>query len=132
MDSLLSKGAITYSDSPGFFSQIFVIPKKSGGFRLIINLKLLNKFITYKHFKMERLNTLTHLIREEDWFAKIDLQDAYLTVQYFLSIGVSYNSHGKRRAIVLHAYLLVWPQPRWSLQNFCAQWLHIWGKQEFV
>ncbi len=38
----------------GFFSNMFSIPKKTGGWRLI-NLKRLNEFIAYKHFKMEGL-----------------------------------------------------------------------------
>ena len=39
--SLVQKGAIAVSDAPGFFSPIFVIPKKSECFRPIINLKKL-------------------------------------------------------------------------------------------
>jgi hypothetical protein len=35
-----------------FLSNIFLRPKKDGSYRLILNLKHLNQFITYKHFKM--------------------------------------------------------------------------------
>jgi len=81
--SLLGKGAISPSKGTGFFSSIFVIPKKSGGFRPIINFKKLNKYVLYRHFKMEGLNTVNHTVRAGDWFVKLDLQDAYLTVPIF-------------------------------------------------
>jgi hypothetical protein len=54
-----------------------VIPKKSGGFRHIVNLKSLNKFIRYEHFKMENLETARFLLRKGDWMAKLDLKDAF-------------------------------------------------------
>lgn len=56
--SLLGKKAIIRSQSQGgFVSSLFVIPKKSGGHRPIINLKPLNDFIIYEHFKLENLET---------------------------------------------------------------------------
>ena len=80
--SLLAKGAVTrLPDSEQcFVSGIFVIPKSSGGFRPITNLKGLNKFVEHQHFKMEGLNVLKDIVRKGDFFTKIDLQDAYLTV----------------------------------------------------
>ncbi len=77
---LLGKGAIKETDSAGFISGIFLIPKKSGGFRPIINLKKLNCFIVYRHFKMEGVSTVKQLIRKGDFMAKLDLKDAYLTI----------------------------------------------------
>ncbi|KZS01590.1 Uncharacterized protein APZ42_001707, partial [Daphnia magna] len=62
---------------------IFLIPKRSGGYRPIINLKSLNTFLTQHKFKMEGISTVRHTIREGDWLAKLDLKDAYLTVPIF-------------------------------------------------
>jgi hypothetical protein len=45
-----------------------------------VNLKPLNKFIRYEHFKMENLETARFLLRKGDWMAKLDLKDAYLSV----------------------------------------------------
>ena len=50
----ITKGAIEpiSSSEDWFVSSFFVIRKKSGGFRPIINLKPLNQWIRYEHFKM--------------------------------------------------------------------------------
>ena len=79
--SLLEKGAIVRAQGEGFLSEICLIPKKSGGFRPIINLKGLNNFIAYRHFKMEGIQTIRQTIRRGCCLAKIDLKDAYLSVQ---------------------------------------------------
>ncbi|KZS07400.1 Uncharacterized protein APZ42_028944 [Daphnia magna] len=80
VSSLLQKGAIVKASGPGFVSGIFLIPKKSGGLRPIINLKKLNSFIQCHHFKMENIQTVRQTIRKGDWLTKIDLKDAYLTI----------------------------------------------------
>lgn len=73
ISSLLRKGAITPSDGSGFISGFFVVPKSSGGWRPIVNVKGLNQFIPHQHFKMEGVNTVRHAVRQGDWLAKIDL-----------------------------------------------------------
>lgn len=82
---LLSKEAVHFvqPDSlqePGFISSLSVIPKKGGGHRPVINLKPLNCFIPYEHFKMESIHMLKDLLKKGDYMVKIDLKDAYLTV----------------------------------------------------
>ena len=66
---LLGKGAITEVHNPqgGFYSNLFLVPKKDGGQRPVINLKALNSFIQTEHFKMD---TLRDLVNPEDWLAK--------------------------------------------------------------
>ena len=64
----------------GFLSSIFLVPKKDGGHRPIINLKRLNNFIPHHHFKMEGIHMLKDLLRQGDLMAKIDLKDAYFAV----------------------------------------------------
>jgi hypothetical protein len=77
---LLRKKAIAVApDTPVFFSRIFAIPKKTGLYRPIINLKNLNQHIRYSHFKMEG-DVIQNLLKKRDWMAKLDLRDAYLTV----------------------------------------------------
>jgi hypothetical protein len=56
---LLGKGAIELvppgQESQGFYSTFFIVPKKDGGLRPILNLKPLNVYMEKSHFKMETL-----------------------------------------------------------------------------
>lgn len=56
---LQAKGAVVeiVDNSPGVYSAFFAIPKSTGDFRPIINLKPVNAFIVYQHFKMESFET---------------------------------------------------------------------------
>jgi hypothetical protein len=68
IESLLGKGAakeIT-DESGSFICSFFCVPKKVKGFRPIVNLKPLNRFIKYEHFKMENLETVRFLTRKRD------------------------------------------------------------------
>jgi hypothetical protein len=47
---------------------------------MILNLKELNKFIVYKHFKMESLNSVLDLMTPGCFMASADIKDAYYTV----------------------------------------------------
>jgi hypothetical protein len=63
-----------------FLSQLFLRKKKDGSFRPVFNLKKLNAFIPYVHFKMETFQMLPQMIQPGDWMVKIDLKDAYFCV----------------------------------------------------
>jgi len=63
-----------------FLSRIFLVPKKDGSFRPVVNLRPLNRFMESVHFKMESLGMMRDLPEENDWMASIDLKDAYLSV----------------------------------------------------
>ena len=54
--------------------------KKMGVYRAVINLKTLNPFVYYMHFKMESLQTLKYMMKEKDYMCETDLKDAYFTV----------------------------------------------------
>ena len=79
VSSMSSKGAVT-EVSTAFVSGFFIVPKSSGPLRPILNLKPLNRFIVYRHFKMEGLENVRHLLRPGYWMGKVDLRDAYFTV----------------------------------------------------
>ena len=53
----------------GFYSNLFLVPKKDGGQRPVINLKALNNFVNKEHFKMGGIHTLKDLLKREDWLA---------------------------------------------------------------
>ena len=82
ISKLAQKGAITEvpEDREGFVSPIFVVPKSDGSWRPVINLQALNQHITKCHFKMESIKSVKGLVQKEDWLAKLDLKDAYLSV----------------------------------------------------
>ena len=62
---------------------MFPVPKGDGSWRPIIDLRELNQFITPHHFKMEGIRAMKGLIRKNDWMAKLDLKDAYLSVPIY-------------------------------------------------
>lgn len=63
-----------------WLSRLFLVPKKSGELRPVVNLKPLNGYLSYEHFKMEGLSMLKDLLRPGDFCAKIDMKDAYYGV----------------------------------------------------
>lgn len=82
IDSLLQKQAIipVLKTPKEFISTIFLVPKKSGGMRPIINLKPLNNFVETIHFKMETLQTALNLLQKGDFLISVDLKDAYFSI----------------------------------------------------
>ena len=81
VDELLAKGAIEPSSSgTGFYSNMFVAPKHTGGLWLILNLKHFNCFMHIPSFKMPTLKHVWQLIQHGDYAFSINLQDAYLHV----------------------------------------------------
>jgi hypothetical protein len=83
--SLQDKGAIFLIDNPvpgpGFYSHIFVVPKKQkGSWRLIINFSRLNWFLRVPHIKMEATKSVAAAILPGDWAVSLDLRDAYLHI----------------------------------------------------
>jgi len=58
-------------------SPIFLRKKPDNSYRLILNLKKMNEQVEYLHFKMESLNSVLKLIKQNCWMASIDLKDAY-------------------------------------------------------
>ena len=83
IESLLAIGAISRCNhSHGeFISHIFARPKRdSMKLRVILNLKYFNKHVAYNHFKMEHLDSVINLIQEENFFASLDLSDAYFSI----------------------------------------------------
>ena len=83
LKDLLSKGVITPVEHEKFefVSPIFCVPKKDDKVRLILNLKKLNSFVAYHHFKMETIQHILHMITPNCWMASIDLKDAYYSVK---------------------------------------------------
>ena len=64
----------------GFISNIFLVPKDEERWRLILNLKSLNEFVAFEHFKMEDIRCVKDLLSRGDHMCKLDLKDVYLSI----------------------------------------------------
>ncbi len=65
----------------GFYSRYFVVPKRDGGLRLILDLRPINRALCKRPFRMLTLKQILAQIRPGDWFASVDLKDAYFHIQ---------------------------------------------------
>ena len=85
ISALLRKGAIAITSlhPEGFLSNIFLVEKQDWGFRPFINLREFNEWLVYRHFKLEGIHLLPHLLRAGDWMVRLDVKDAYLTIPIF-------------------------------------------------
>ena len=87
VQSLLEKHAIEHvpkdQEGQGYYSTFFIVPKKDGGFRPILNLRELNTYLKVPHFKMETQKTIICALEQNDWALSMDLKDAYLHVAMF-------------------------------------------------
>lgn len=84
VDILLEKGVIepvpTQETHKGFYSTFFLVTKKNGQMRPVINLKPLNAYVRKEHFKMDTLAKVLNLVNPNMWAISLDLKDAYLHI----------------------------------------------------
>ena len=87
VEKLLEKGAIEpvpfVEQHLGFYSTMFLVPKKSGELRPVINLRPLNQYLRTEHFKMDTLSKVLNLVKKGDWAITVDLRDAYFHIPIF-------------------------------------------------
>ena len=67
IEAMLRKGTICqiHKTQVEFISLLFLAEKNDGGQHPVINLKNLNLFVSYEHFRMESLNLLQFLLEGE-------------------------------------------------------------------
>ena len=89
VQDLLTKQAIhpvpVGQEQDGFVSNLFLVPKKGGSQRPVINLKHLNQFVKYEHFKMKNIHMLRDLLKKHDYLVKIYLKDANFTIPIWVN-----------------------------------------------
>ena len=78
----MHKGAIMVVDvrPDQYVSRIFEVSKKTGDYRLILDLSDLNNYIKKVHFQMDGLENIVSLISHNDFLASLDLQDAFFSI----------------------------------------------------
>ena len=80
--SCYRKGVIEHTkhEKGEVISTIFLVEKKDGGFRLILNLKPFNAQMDNIHFKMETLGNVIQMMKPGAFMASVDFTDAYFSV----------------------------------------------------
>jgi hypothetical protein len=63
-----------------FISNVFTRDKPDGSLRIILDLTVLNTFVTYHHFKMDNLSSAISLLSPGAFMASIDWKEAYYSV----------------------------------------------------
>ena len=77
VESMILKGALEIVPDPGpsFYSRLFLVEKASGGWRPVIDLSLLNKFVRQTPFKMDTTASVLLSARKGNFPASVDLKD---------------------------------------------------------
>ena len=65
---------------PVYFSRVFLVPKKNGKLRLILDLSALNEWLDCPSFKMDHAQVVRDALSPDMWATSIDLSDAYLHI----------------------------------------------------
>ena len=61
----------------GYISTIFLSEKKDNTYHLVLNLKIFNRHVTYRHIQMDNLKTALYMVRKDCCMSSIDLSNAY-------------------------------------------------------
>ena len=79
INELLAKGAIQEmpESQPGFFSRVFLRAKRTGGYRLILDVSELNEHLVCQTFKMDTTQVICDAIKIDLWATSVDFSDAY-------------------------------------------------------
>ena len=65
--------------STRFLQYVFLVTKKTGDYKAVINLKPLNQYLKTQHFKMDTMKTVLNLVKKGDWAFSIDMKDDIFT-----------------------------------------------------
>ena len=105
LGALLHKNAIEEmpSSTPGFYSRIFLAPKRTGHWRLVINLGALKRHLLSLHFRMETAASIVHSLqldtRRSPWTSRMPFSTSRLpegtdvTSASGLDIATSVSKH---------------------------------------
>ena len=93
VQSLLLKSVIEEipptQSTPGFYSRLFLVPKKTGGMRPVIDLSILNSYLSVPHFKMETNRLIRACILPGIWTTTLDFSGVY----FHTSIAIAFRKY---------------------------------------
>ena len=104
VDVLLMKGAIeqvTNVASLGYFNRLFMVPKKTGDLRPVIDLSTLNRHMLVPHLKMEMQWSVRSAIRSQEWTVSLVIHDAYLHVPMHQAVFKYLSFRGQQESVHL-------------------------------
>lgn len=88
-EEYLASGAIQPATARTHVSPAFLVPKATGGWRLIVDLRRLNKSCVPYRCRFETLRVLNRLACQGDWMFSFDLKDGY----HCISIEPSFRKY---------------------------------------
>ncbi len=132
--TLLEKGAIemvppALSES-GFYSRYFLVPKKDGGLRPILDLRRLNHALMRRPFRMITLKQILSQICTGDWFCSLDLKDAYFHIQIAPITDDSWDSPSREWLTSTRSYPLGCLCPPILLRSAWTRLFPLWDRWE--
>ena len=83
VSDILLKGAIQEVKDPfslAFYSRLFLVAKKTGGWRPVIDLSFLNLYLDFPTFRMETTQSIRNSLQVGKWTTSLDLKDAYFHI----------------------------------------------------
>ncbi len=97
VEKLLASNSIEFCHTPPkCVSPISCVPKKTGSYRLITDLRNVNKYCHPPAFKYEDITTVIQTVKSNDYLVKIDLKDGFHHVpvkyEYQSCLGFRWNS----------------------------------------
>jgi hypothetical protein len=69
-----------------WWNSTFLVPKKGGEYRKVLNCKRLNRLMQPVHFKMEDVKSVKEILREGDYAVSVDIKAAYNHVSVLPSL----------------------------------------------
>ena len=81
-DMLVKRAIVPVKDpgTAGFYSLLFLVPKRNGTWRPVIDLSGLNEYLVVDKFKMTTPQSVRLTLSPGDWAISLDLKDAYFHI----------------------------------------------------
>lgn len=76
-------GGGTHGAKKGVYFPVFLVPKPSGDWRIIIDLQFLNLYIRKTRFRMETFCSVAAILEPGHYMAPLDLKEAYLHITIY-------------------------------------------------
>ena len=117
LSRLMLKGILKPTSTSRWISRAFLVPKASGtGWRLVIDLRELNRYCSVRRMKMETLKHLGIIAKPGDWWVSFDLVDGF----YALGVHEDYRDYFALNINGQIYHFAAIPQG-WSLSPFIFQ-----------